>query len=190
MSSERIVATYLIETPHPVEHAAEVVAGEQSSGTFVELPGETDTLLQRHGARIERIEELETVNAPSLPGTRYAPAPGEKVRYRRAEVEISIPLENVGGSLPALIATVAGNIYEVAEVSALRLLDLELPRAFGEAYLGPRFGIEGTKELSGVPADRPVIGTIIKPSVGLTPEQTAELARDLAEVGIDFIKDV
>ena len=76
MSSERIVATYLIETPHPVEHAAEVVAGEQSSGTFVELPGETDTLQQRHGARIERIEELETVNAPSLPGTRYAPAPG------------------------------------------------------------------------------------------------------------------
>ena len=189
MISERIVATYLIETPHPVEHAAEVVAGEQSSGTFVELPGETDTLLQRHGARIERIEELETVNAPSLPGTRYAPAPGEKVRYRRAEVEISIPLENVGGSLPALIATVAGNIYEVAEVSALRLLDLELPRAFGEAYLGPQFGIEGTKELSGVPADRPVIGTIVKPSVGLTPEQTAELARDLAEAGIDFIKD-
>src|SRR5215213_5158791 len=66
MSSERIVATYLIETPHPVEHAAEVVAGEQSSGTFVELPGETDTLQQRHGARIERIEELETVNAPRL----------------------------------------------------------------------------------------------------------------------------
>src|SRR5918994_3391408 len=186
MSSERIVATYLIETPHRVEHAAEVVAGEQSSGTFVELPGETDTLLQRHGARIERIEELETVNAPSLPGTRYAP--GEKVRYRRAEVEISIPLENVGTNLPALIATVAGNIYEVAEVSAPRLLDLELPRAFGEAYLGPRFGIEGTKELSGVPADRPVIGTIVKPSVGLTPEQTAELARDMAEVGIDFIK--
>src|SRR3712207_1167919 len=102
MSSERIVATYLIETPHPVEHAAEVVAGEQSSGTFVELPGETDTLQQRHGARIERIEELETVNAPSLPGARYAPAPAEKVRYRRAEVEISIPLENVGSSLPAL----------------------------------------------------------------------------------------
>jgi ribulose-bisphosphate carboxylase large chain len=189
MSSDRIVATYLIETPHPVEHAAEVVAGEQSSGTFVELPGQTDTLQQRHGARIERIEELETVNAPSLPGTRYAPAPGEEVRYRRAEVEISIPLENVGSSLPALLATVAGNIYEVAEVSALRLLDLELPRAFGEAYPGPQFGIEGTRELSGVPADRPVIGTIVKPSVGLTPEQTAELARDLAEVGIDFIKD-
>ena len=55
------------------------------------------------------------------------------MRYRRAEVEISIPLENVGTNLPALLATVAGNIYEVAEVSALRLLDLELPRAFGEA---------------------------------------------------------
>jgi ribulose-bisphosphate carboxylase large chain len=34
-----------------------------------------------------------------------------------------------------------------------------------------------------------VIGTIIKPSVGLTAEQTASLVRDLVDGGIDFIKD-
>ncbi|HEX9046081.1 MAG TPA: RuBisCO large subunit C-terminal-like domain-containing protein, partial [Verrucomicrobiae bacterium] len=38
-------------------------------------------------------------------------------------------------------------------------------------------------------ADRPLIGTIIKPSIGLTPQQTAELVKTLAEAGIDFIKD-
>jgi ribulose-bisphosphate carboxylase large chain len=41
MNEERIVATYLIETPHSLEHAATVIAGEQSSGTFVAVPGET-----------------------------------------------------------------------------------------------------------------------------------------------------
>ena len=41
MSDDRVVAAYLIETPHALEHAAEVIAGEQSSGTFVSVPGET-----------------------------------------------------------------------------------------------------------------------------------------------------
>ena len=189
MDSERITATYLLETPLEVEHAAAVVAGEQSSGTFVELPGETDALQERHAARVESIRELDAVDAPSLPGSRHGGSPGERHRCRRAEVTLSIPLENVGASLPALLATVTGNIYEVAEVSGLRLLDLELPPAFGEAYPGPQFGIEGTRELAGVPSGRPLIGTIVKPSVGLSPEQVADLVRTVAEAGADFIKD-
>ena len=57
--SERIHATYLIETPYPVERAAEVMAGEQSSGTFTRLANETDELRANHGAIVERIERLE-----------------------------------------------------------------------------------------------------------------------------------
>ena len=56
------------------------------------------------------------------------------------------------------------------------------------AYPGPRFGVEGTRRLAGV-HERPLIGTIIKPSVGLGPEETASLVRTLCEGGIDFIKD-
>jgi ribulose-bisphosphate carboxylase large chain len=105
MDGDRILATYLVETPRPVEHAVEVLAGEQSSGTFVELPGEMDTLHERHGARIERIEELEMVDMPSLPGARVPATTGEQKGYRRAEVRISIPLENTGIILPTLLAT-------------------------------------------------------------------------------------
>src|SRR5262249_26847504 len=53
---------------------------------------------------------------------------------------------------------------------------------------GPQFGVEGTRRQCGV-YGRPVIGTIIKPSVGLTPEATAEVVRSLVDGGIDFIKD-
>jgi ribulose-bisphosphate carboxylase large chain len=35
---ERITATYYIETPFAPEKASEVLAGEQSSGTFVVVP--------------------------------------------------------------------------------------------------------------------------------------------------------
>ena len=47
--STRIHARYLIETPYPVEHAAQVMVGEQSSGTFTRLANETDALREAHG---------------------------------------------------------------------------------------------------------------------------------------------
>ena len=185
-TSDRIVATYRIETPLGLEEAAEALAGEQSSGTFIAVPGETEELKRRFRARVERIVPLETVDAPSLAGAR-APGAGS-AGYRRGEVVVSWPLENVGTNLPALVSTVEGNLYELREFSGLKLLDLELPPAFGAAYPGPQFGIDGTRALTGV-SEGPIVGTIIKPSVGLSPEETARVVDELARAGIDFIKD-
>jgi ribulose-bisphosphate carboxylase large chain len=181
---DRLRATYLLETGYPLERAAEVVAGEQSSGTFVAVPGETAELRARAGARVERITPLEDAPAPALPGAGH----DGSGRWRRGEVEISWPLGNLGPSLPNLVATVAGNLFELREVSGLRLLDLHLPAAFAEHNPGPQFGVAGTRALSGVQG-RPLIGTIIKPSVGLSPADTAALVGTLCEAGIDFIKD-
>ncbi|MGE0883805.1 MAG: ribulose-bisphosphate carboxylase large subunit family protein [Blastocatellales bacterium] len=186
MTADRIIATYRIETAHPIEFAAEVMAGEQSCGTFVRVPGETDELRANHGARVERIIELETVNEPSLPFSK--PPKNHDGKFKRAEVVLSFPLANMGASLPNLLATVCGNLYELREFSGLKLLDLDLPRAFADKYQGPQFGVAGTRRLTSVEG-RPIIGTIIKPSVGLTPQQTAELVSTLIEAGLDFIKD-
>jgi ribulose-bisphosphate carboxylase large chain len=184
----RINATYLIETAHPPETAAASMAGEQSSGTFVDVPGETDELRERHGARVERVTELETVDEPSLPGSTPPTDATEPVSYTRAEVDLSFPMENVGPSLPNLQTTVAGNLFELAAFSGLRLLDIEVPAAFAEACPGPGFGIEGTREIVGV-RDRPIVGTIIKPNVGLSPAETADLVETMVESGLDFVKD-
>lgn len=186
MDEQRIVARYLIETPFPVDEAAAAMAGEQSSGTFVAIPGETEALRARHAARVESIVELPTVGEPGLP-CAWDVGNGHST-YRRAEVELSFPYENVGPSLPNLMTTVAGNLYELRQFTGLRLLDVQVPEAFAEAYPGPQFGVEGTRRLSGV-GDRPLIGTIIKPSVGLSPQDTAQLVRTLVEAGLDFIKD-
>ena len=186
-SSNLIIATYLIETPQPVEHAAEMIAGEQSSGTFLPVPGETEELKARSRARVLDIKLLDQVDTPSLRGSRSKNKDGRDV-YQRAEIRIGFPYENVGCNLPTLLATVCGNLYELAEHSGCKLLDLDLPEAFAERYPGPQFGVDGTRRLSGV-YQRPLIGTIIKPSVGLSPEQTADLVRELGEAGIDFVKD-
>ncbi len=188
MNQERVVATYLIETPHSLEHAAAVIAGEQSSGTFVSVPGETNELKERFGAQVVRIEALDTVAAPSLPGSKPPRSAGGRVEYRRGRVVVSFPLHNFGPSLPSLLAAVAGNLYELQEVSGLRLTDLELPQAFAERYPGPGFGVEGTRRLAQVHG-RPLIGTIVKPSIGLEREPLCKLVRDLATAGLDFIKD-
>ena len=180
--SERIRARYLVETADDPRRAVDVMAGEQSSGTFVPVPGETPELKARSGARVEGMTLLAEVAAPSLPGAKAGPV------YHRAEVELSWPLENVGPSLPNLVATVAGNLFELQQFSGLRILDIDLPPAFARRYPGPQFGVEGTRARSGVAAG-PLIGTIVKPSVGLTPEGTAELVAVLARAGIDFVKD-
>jgi ribulose-bisphosphate carboxylase large chain len=180
---ERIFATYLIETPLAVEKAAATLAGEQSSGTFVAVPGETEELKQRFAARIEKIILLETVATPSLPGGRSVTG-----KFQRAEVVVSWSLENMGYNLPTLVSTIQGNLYEITAFTGLKLMDLEVPASFAQHFRGPKFGVTGCRELTGVQG-RPLIGTIIKPSIGMMPRQTADLVKILCEAGIDFIKD-
>jgi ribulose-bisphosphate carboxylase large chain len=181
----RIEAKYLIETPIDPRRTAEIMAGEQSSGTFVAVPGETRELKQRAAARVESIWLLDEVATPSLP---VAQPINDNGPWRCAEVTLSWPMDNIGPSLPNLMATVAGNLWELRQLTGLRLLDLRLPLAFAATYGGPKFGVAGTRRLADV-SNRPLIATIIKPSVGLGPAETADLVATLCDANIDFIKD-
>src|SRR2546421_405474 len=162
MSSERITATYRVSTALPLEKAAAVLAGEQSSGTFVAVPGETDELRARFAARVERISQTD---------------------QHIGEIVVSWPIENLGYNLPTLVSTIAGNLFELREFSGVTLLDFDVPSSFIQHFAGPRFGIEGTLRLT-VVRGRPLIGTIIKPSIGLFPEQTAKLVAELTAADI------
>jgi ribulose-bisphosphate carboxylase large chain len=184
MSVERIEADYFIETAYDPRKAVEAMAGEQSSGTFVPVPGETPELKARSAARVEKLEIVAAVDRSSLPGAGGA-ADAPRVA---AHATLSWPLDNIGPSLPNLLATVAGNLFELKQFSGLRILDIRVPDAFAAAYPGPKFAVRGTRERAGV-FDRPLIGTIVKPSIGFTAEQTAELVDLLCSADIDFIKD-
>lgn len=179
---ERIGADYEFRTGMDPERAAMTIAGEQSSGTFLRLAGETEALTERAGARVEALAPLPDDGAPPLPG---AALDRPLTRWR---VTLSWPVETVGLSLPNLAATVAGNLFELREVAGLKLLDIRLPRAFADRYPGPAFGVAGTRRVARVEG-RPLIGGIVKPSVGLDPAGTAAAVRELCEGGVDFIKD-
>lgn len=190
MPTDRFEATYLIETPLDPSHVAEVLAGEQSCGTFTRVEGETDALRERARATVESVELLDVAPAPSLPNgwmQRRGMFDTDQT-WQRARLRVSFPCDNVGANLPTLAATVSGNLFDLGEVTGLRLESMKLPRYYREQFDLPRHGISGTRNLTGVQG-RPLLGTIIKPNVGLSPEETGDLVGRLCEAGVDFIKD-
>src|SRR6516225_3043955 len=94
MPTSRIEADYLLETPGDPSRVAELMAGEQSNGTFVAIPGETEELKSRVAAQVTRLNVLdETVTGPSLPSAQINLAPG--ARFRRAHVTLSWPIDSL-----------------------------------------------------------------------------------------------
>jgi ribulose-bisphosphate carboxylase large chain len=180
-------ARYFVESSEPILKAAEIIAGEQSSGTFLALAAETDELRARSRARVTRIDPLPPVHEPTL-ASAHVERRGVAGPYHRGEIEIAFPIANVGANLTTLLATVAGNLFELGEITGLRVLDVDMPEQYARQFPGPAFGVAGTRERAGVHG-RPLIGTIIKPSIGLAPADTARLVDSLCGAGIDFIKD-
>lgn len=186
-SRAEFTARYFVESSVPIAKIAETIAGEQSSGTFMALPGETAELKERSRARITRIDLLPPALEPSL-RSAFVERKGNPSVFHRGEIEVAFPVDNVGINMPTFLATVAGNLFELGEVTGLRLLDIDLPAEYAARFVGPQFGVAGTRALAGV-WGRPLIGTIVKPSIGLSPEQTASIVDELCGADIDFIKD-
>ncbi|MDE2514881.1 MAG: ribulose-bisphosphate carboxylase large subunit family protein [Rhodospirillales bacterium] len=187
MAEDRFSAGYMIETPLDPRAVAEVMAGEQSCGTFTRVAGETDALRDRTRAIVEEVTALGETAQPSLPNAWLARR-GVRGPWKRARIRIRFPIANVGANLATLASIVAGNLYDLGEVTGLRLETIDLPPSFRARFAMPAQGIAGTRRLSGR-AEGPLIGSIIKPNVGLSVAETAALVGQLAEAGLDFIKD-
>ncbi len=187
MTQAYITARYRIETPFDPEQVAQVMAGEQSCGTFTRVAGETDELRERARAVVTRIEPLASTDAASLPNAwldrRQIHGP-----WRRALVDINFPIANIGVNLATLASTVSGNLYDLGEVTGLRLESLSMPASYRDRYALPLVGVAATRASIGV-RDGAMVGTILKPNVGMSADQTAALVRQLCDAGVDFIKD-
>ncbi|MDE2383330.1 MAG: ribulose-bisphosphate carboxylase large subunit family protein [Alphaproteobacteria bacterium] len=176
-----ITLTYLIETAGSPERLAAKIASDQSTGTFVPLPGETEELKNRVAARVVGLRALPPVAKPSFPTHEAGP-------FNRAEADIAFPFDAIGTDLSALMTIVIGGVYSIKGFTGIRVVDMKLPPEFGTAWPGPQFGVAGSRRLTGVQG-RPVIGTIIKPALGLRPHETAALVSDVIDADVDFVKD-
>src|SRR4051812_24289141 len=109
MSQSVIRMTYLIETAGDVGALAAKIASDQSTGTFVPLPGETPELKARVGARVVALRPLEPVSTPSFPETNLE----TRGPYKRGEADIEFPLEAVGTDLAALTTIAIGGVFSI-----------------------------------------------------------------------------
>ncbi|HHQ45440.1 MAG TPA: type III ribulose-bisphosphate carboxylase, partial [Candidatus Altiarchaeales archaeon] len=91
-------------------------------------------------------------------------------------------------NIPQILSSVAGNIYGMKSLQNLRVLDIHFPKKMVKAYEGPEFGIVGVRKVLGV-QDRPLVGTIVKPKVGLKTREHAKVAYDAWTGGCDIVKD-
>lgn len=176
-----ITLTYRIETSGSIEALAAKIASDQSTGTFVALPGETEELKARVAARVIAIRHLPDALRPSIPEAGDGP-------FKRADVDIAFPFDAIGTDLSALMTIAIGGAYSIKGLSGIRVVDMKLPEQYRGAHPGPQFGVAGSRRLTGV-TDRPIIGTIVKPALGLRPHETAEMVGELIAAGVDFIKD-
>jgi hypothetical protein len=104
-------------------------------------------------------------------------------------VEIGFPEELFEpGNVPQYLSVVAGNLFGLGALKKVRLQDVIFPDGLLSAHKGPRFGIEDARKILGV-YDRPLVGTIVKPKVGLDPAATAAVAAAAVRGGLDLVKD-
>jgi 2,3-diketo-5-methylthiopentyl-1-phosphate enolase len=172
-----VIATYYAAgkaTTQAVKFAA-ALAVEQTTGTWVKVPGETPEVRERCIGRVVGVYETPFYQA-------FLP---EGVTERHFIIRIAYPWKNFGPQFAMMLTTVIGNI---ASSGKLKLLDLEFPKSFTDQFQGPKFGVPGIRELLGVPT-RPLLNNMIKPCTGLDPAGTAELAYQAALGGVDVIKD-
>ncbi len=178
LDSDRfVIATYYCGTPvntNALKFGA-ALAIEQTCGTWLKVPGETHEVRERSIGRVIGVYE-----APA-----YQIGVPDGVNERNFIIRIAYPATNFGSSMAMLLSTVIGNISSSGKV---KLLDLEFPKSYLAEYKGPKFGIQGIRDLLGV-YDRPLLNNMIKPCTGLSPQKTAELAYEAAVGGVDIIKD-
>jgi 2,3-diketo-5-methylthiopentyl-1-phosphate enolase len=174
---EWLVATYFVEIPPSssiIDTAQEMAIG-QTTGTWVKLPDELMNIVEAYNGRFEAVYKVPPAELKST-----ADEPLMMV------VRIAYPFNNFDNDLSILLTVLVGNESSTSQV--LKLLDIQFPPKFLAALPGPRFGIQGIRDLLGV-YDRPLLNNMIKPCIGMTPEEGAKLCYETALGGVDIIKD-
>lgn len=140
-------------------------------GSWTELPEAQKAEMEKHLGKVLSVHVHEPVDA----------APGE----RFADIRIAYPDINFSRDLPALLVTVFGKLSMDGKI---KLLDLDVSKDFASAFPGPKFGLQGVRDLLGV-QDRPLLMSIFKSVVGYDLANLQDQFYKQALGGVDLIKD-
>ncbi len=145
------------------EEAAEAIAGESSVGTWTDVTTMKEEIKEKLRPHVYEIKDNH--------------------------VKIAYPVELFEeNNVSQILSSIAGNIFGMKAVKNLRLVDVRFPPKILDSMPGPRFGVQGVREMLGI-RNRPLVGTIVKPKVGLNEEEFAQVLYNALKGGCDFVKD-
>jgi ribulose-bisphosphate carboxylase large chain len=165
-SKDDLICEYYIEPARNItlRQAAGAVASESSVGTWTKV-------------------------TTSTKNTRRLAAKVFSIDFQNKIVKIAYPIDLFEpGNMPQILSSIAGNIFGMKILNNLKLLDIHFPKKIVQSFKGPVHGIIGVRKKLGI-IDRPLIGTIVKPKVGLSPRQQAKVAFNAWVGGCDIVKD-
>ncbi len=160
-----LIATFYVESVFPLEKAAEAIAAESSIGTWTKLSTMKPEVVKKLSAKVIDIDKKNNIVTIAYPNVLW-----EK------------------DNLAQLLSGISGNIFGLKEITALKLLDVKFNKRYVSYFEGPAFGIEGIRDTLDI-YNRPLLGSIIKPKLGLTHVQHAKVAFQAWAGGVDVIKD-
>ena len=167
------IATYDLEGAKSVRDAAwDLAIGQSVGNPNVRNEWETDELFEKYSCKVEGNEESMR-------------------QVKRSIVKIGFPIINTNwkeDGITQLLVQVMGGQLDIDTILYCRLLSLEFPPEVQKCFLGPKYGITGIREYTGV-KDLPLLGGIIKPKTGITSDVLLEMVKQLVEGGVNFIKE-
>ncbi len=174
--ANHIVATYFMDDVLPgedfIDHFSliQAMALEGSTGTWEKVAEDTE--------EVRKMLSGKMVN--------YFEIPTDDPFRRKAVVQLAFPIDAWVDNVPMMLLSIAGNCFAYSD--KLRLLDVYLPDNLLAKFKGPKFGVPGIRRLTGV-QKRPLSLHIIKPKMGMTPQQVANQCYQTAMGGVDMMKD-
>lgn len=163
-----LIAMYYVEKSPEcknLEHASEEIAKESSIGTWTDISTMSAEIAQQLKPSVFHINNDNNI---------------VKIAYTKELFEAD--------NMSQILSAIAGNIYGMKIINKLRLLDVSFPKDIVDAYKGPNFGIDGIRNLTKI-MKRPLLGTIVKPKVGLNEKEHAKVCGDAWTGGLDIVKD-
>jgi ribulose-bisphosphate carboxylase large chain len=168
-----LIASYKITSTTNLKDAAWNIAIGQSVGNpNVRNEWETDELFEKHSCIVlGDPEELGKIN--------------------KGYLEIAFPIVNTdweSDGVSHMLCQLMGGHVDIDIVYSCRLLSLNIPALVKKHFLGPKFGLTGFRKFVNS-YDKPLLGSIIKPKIGMTPKVLLEMVKKLVDGGADFIKE-
>ncbi len=160
-----LICDYRVKSDLPIETAGSRIAEEESTGTWTRPTTLTEDIYERYGAKVVM-------------------AQGNMVRVGYPVIDFSGEF----GGVPQILSIIAGNLFGLESLRGVRLQDIWIPKVITERYPGPRYGISGLRKILDRP-EKPLIGTIVKPKIGLPPKEFADYVYEAGKGGLTNSKD-